>query len=646
MANTCVGHKRLRGNGINEISGKVVKKAREAHWTDDPSEFKKIFENLEYDPVVAAAYTAYAPCDSPPDGAVASKEELVDGLLRAFKVPEYKCGPLPVLTEVDPKNPPKTLKQAMESKYAKFWAIAVVDEWLSIIGNNTWELVDKAPWMKVIPCKWVFVVKVDERNIPTRFKARLVAGGHRQIEGVDYDETYAPVSRMTTLRILLAVSACKSWIVHQLDIKTAFLHGKADLDIYMRQPPGFEDGNNVVCKLKKTLYGLKQAPRAWYFVLKEVLNKMGFEQMSADSSFWVHKTDDIVVFLTSIVDDMLVVSPDEEFTLTIVHQILKKLPGTHSGRATYYNGLRITWLDDTKEVMLTQAAHVEKLFEKFQPLMGAIKQRSLPGKENLRICKSGSNFTLDSHLLDVSEYHYRELLGGISYISHASRPDAIHLNNQLAKVANEPMWEHWTLALELLSFLYHSRFWGVKFGGYDLSPQVTFATRGMDLPHKEPAVVGYADANHGTGIDDKRSISGFVIKVCGGPVSWASRTQPLTAASTTESEFRALSECSREALWVAKLLEAFDIPCKPFLIRGDSQGALGAIRNYQYTKHTKHIEIVHDFMKDRYQAGQLDFEYIQGDSNPADIFTKCLGAPKFRLFREKLGMAELPAQLR
>jgi hypothetical protein len=158
--------------------------------------------------------------------------------------------------------------------------------------------------------------------------------------------------------------------------------------------------------------------------------------------------------------------------------------------------------------------------------------------------------------------------------------------------------------------------------------------------------VGYADANHGTGIDDKRSISGFVIKVLGGPVSWASRTQSLTAASSTESEFRALSECSREALWVAKLLEAFEIPSSPFLIRGDSQGALGAIKNYQYTKHTKHIEIVHDFMKDRYQSGQLDFEYVRGDSNPADIFTKCLGKHKFLEFRDMLGMDELPSHLR
>jgi Reverse transcriptase (RNA-dependent DNA polymerase)/gag-polypeptide of LTR copia-type/GAG-pre-integrase domain len=616
---------------------------------DDMSDLNAFLHNLnlEFDPIAPAAYAAHAPFNPPPSDMLPTRDELVEGLLRSFNVPDHLCGPLPVLTQVDPKNPPNTLKQAMSSKYAKFWAMATVDEWMSIMANNTWELVDKEPWMKIIPCKWVFVVKVDEKGIPTRFKARLVAGGHRQVEGIDYDETYAPVSRMTTLRILLGVSASKGWVVHQLDIKTAFLHGKADLDIYMRQPSGFEDGMNAVCKLRKTLYGLKQAPRAWYFVLKGVLNDLGFEQMSADSSFWVHKTHNVVVFLTSIVDDMLIVSPDETYTLKLVHNILEKLPGTHSGRASYYNGLRITWLDDTKEVLLTQASHVEKLYEKFMSFMDTTKKRSLPGKETLRICKSGSNFNMVSHELDVIIYKYRELIGGISYITHCSRPDAIHVCNQLAKVSNLPMWEHWSIALELLSFLYNSRYYGVKFGGYDLSPQVTYAARPIHLPHtRDPPVVGYADANFGTGIDDKRSISGHVIKILGGPVSWASRSQSLTAASSTESEFRALSECSREALWVAKLLDAFDIPCKPFLIRGDSQGALSAIKNYQYTKYTKHVEIVHDFMKDRYQAGVLKYEYVQGDLNPADIFTKCLGKHKFELFRSMLGMAELPRHLR
>jgi hypothetical protein len=207
--------------------------------------------------------------------------------------------------------------------------------------------------------------------------------------------------------------------------------------------------------------------------------------------------------------------------------------------------------------------------------------------------------------LDVEVYRYREVIGGLSYITHGTRPDALHITNQLAKMANNPMVEHWNIVMNLLSFMYHSRFWGVMYGGHDAKMQVTVVTKPVDFPlpyridAKEPMALGYADANHGTGLDDKRSISGFVIKVLGGPVSWASRTQPLTAASTTESEYRALSECSREALWISKLLDAFDIPCLPFPIFGDSQGALGAIRNYSYTPHTKHIEIVHDFMKHR-----------------------------------------------
>ena len=629
-----------------ESKGGVKRVRLDAKWYHDKREVKRIFDNCEYDPVAAAAYTAHAPFKPPNPQVTPSVDELVEGLLKTFNVPEHLRGPLPVMTKIDPTNPPKTIQQAMASPYAAFWARAIIEEWLSIVGHNTWELVEKEPWMKVIPCKWVFVVKCDERGLPVRFKARLVAGGHRQVEGLDYDETYAPVSRMTTLRILLALAACKGWVVHQLDIKTAFLHGKADMEIYMRQPPGFEDGSNYVCKLLKCLYGLKQAPRAWYFVLKNVLNELGFHQVSADSSFWVHKSENVVVYLTTVVDDMLVVSPQEAITLDIVKRILDKLPGTHSGRANHYNGMRMTWLDETKEVLLTQTAHVEKVYEKFSIYLDKKKKRSLPGKEGLRVCKSGSNFVPDSPLLDVDEYHYRELLGCMSYITHGTRPDAIHVVNQLAKMSNEPRWEHWERALELLSYLNHTKYWGIKLGGCDMTPQVTFVTRGVDLPHKEPHVVGYADANHGTSIDDKRSISGFVIKVLGGPVSWASRTQPITAASTTESEFRAMAECSREALWVAKLLDAFDIPCTPFLIRGDSQGALGAIKNYQYTKHTKHIEIVHDFMKDRYQAGQLDFEYVHGNDNPADIFTKCLGGPKFERFRTMLGMAELPLGLR
>jgi hypothetical protein len=174
---------------------------------------------------------------------------------------------LPVITEAYAEDVPATLKQAMSTKYARHWAEATVEEWLSLIGNDTWVLIEREPWMKVIPCKWVFSIKTDQNGIPKRFKARLVAGGHKQTEGVDYNETYAPVSRLATLRTMLAVAARNGWKVHQLDIKNAFLNGKADTEVYMQQPPGFVDGVGHVVKLQKCLYGLKQAPRVWYLTL-------------------------------------------------------------------------------------------------------------------------------------------------------------------------------------------------------------------------------------------------------------------------------------------------------------------------------------------------------------------------------------------
>jgi hypothetical protein len=161
-------------------------------------------------------------------------------------------------------------------------------------------------------------------------------------------------------------------------------------------------------------------------------------------------------------------------------------------------------------------------------------------------------------------------------------------------------------------------------------------------PIPEPDVMAYSDANHGTGIDDKKSVTGYVLQVFGGPVSWASKTQTVTALSTTESEFRALSAASREALWLAKILKLFKIPTLPFLIKGDNKGSIESIKSYNYTKNNKHVQIRHDFMRDYYMRGELSYEHVEGKYNPADIFTKALGAVKFEAFRAKLGMRPVP----
>jgi hypothetical protein len=206
--------------------------------------------------VTPTAFSVTAPYDPPDLGKYDIKQldklDLVNGLMRHFDVEDKLSGPIPVMGDPTQVNLPKTVKQAMASPFAKEWAEATVEEWLSLVGNNTWTLVEKKPFMKVIPCKWVYTVKTDGNGKLDRFKARLVVGGHRQIEGVDYNKTYAHVTKHATVRTLLSVVANRSWDVQQLDIKTAFLHVIVDTDVFMLQPPGFVDGVQNVVRVDKT----------------------------------------------------------------------------------------------------------------------------------------------------------------------------------------------------------------------------------------------------------------------------------------------------------------------------------------------------------------------------------------------------------
>ena len=174
-----------------------------------------------------------------------------------------------------PKSPldvplPTTVQEAMKSPHAHHWREALNTEMQSIQQHGTYDLVSRTSLplgAKILPCRFVFVVKPRPDGTIQKFKARLVVGGHRQTYGVDYTETYAPVSRHATVRTLLAVAAHHNWEVHHIDITTAFLNGPIDADVYMQQPPGYADGTDKVCKLNKSLYGLKQAPRLWYETL-------------------------------------------------------------------------------------------------------------------------------------------------------------------------------------------------------------------------------------------------------------------------------------------------------------------------------------------------------------------------------------------
>jgi histone deacetylase 1/2 len=340
------------------------------------------------------------------------------------------------------------------------------------------------------------------------------------------------------------------------------------------------------------------------------------------------------VYLTTIVDDMLITSASKALTLEIVNAILAELPGNHLGLAKNFNGMRIAWKPEQSSVHLSQYKHIQTLYDSL--VMDGVDMegdKSLPIKTDLKLCKGGTSDCPDSPPLDTEKYAYRSVVGALTYLSCCTRPDVAYTVNQLAKHSNAPTEAHWQVAVDCVKYLYGTINWGIQLGGGNHVHRMFFK--------HTPDAVAYADANHGTGIDDKRSVTGLVMQVLGGPVSWASRVQPVTATSTVESEFRALSEASREALWLAKIIKMFEINDKPFLIRGDSAGAIASIKNHTYTPKTKHIEIHHDFMKDRYAFGDLDYEHVPGVENMSDIFTKALNKHKFNKFRHALGMRPL-----
>jgi hypothetical protein len=207
---------------------------------------------------------------------------------------------------------PKNYREARESEQWEFWEAAMNEEMNSLDAHGCFEYVERPRGQKIIPVHWIYSVKQDMSGNVTRFKARLVAEGCRQVQGIDVDEVFAPTSSFGARRVLLCKAAQENLEVHQVDIKTAFLNGVLEEEVYVTQAPGFGDGNsNVVCKLHKALYGLKQAPRAWHQTLDGVLEKHGFKACMSDAGIYVTASEtDTPVYLILFVDDMLIISKD------------------------------------------------------------------------------------------------------------------------------------------------------------------------------------------------------------------------------------------------------------------------------------------------------------------------------------------------
>ena len=531
---------------------------------------------------------------------------------RVSKPPgEWWANPAFALNATTKPEEPTSYQEAMDGPDADLWRTAMDEEINALAANNTWELASPPPGVKVIPTKWVYKIKTDAFGNIERYKARLVVKGYRQIEGIDYDEVFAPVSKYATLRAVLAVAAARDYEIHQVDIKNAFVQGDLKEEVWIGQPEGYTTNPGLACRLIKALYGLKQAPRTWHNRLHEELIAMGFTSSEADASLYAHQTEE--AFITVYVDDILVIAKGTALAISIKERLKKAFNARDLGEANYYLGMSITRDRMEKSIKITHEKMINDLASRFN--LAECKPREIPMSLATRLTKG------EGDPLDINVYPYSSLVGALLYLSVTTRPDIAFAVGALSRFMSCPTTVHWGVAKGVLRYLVDKAALGITFRGSGTT------------------LVGLCDSDYAADPDTRRSTTGYVFTLNGGAITWSSKRQPTIAASTTEAEYMAAAAAVKEALWLRKVMTTLNVETGVINLYSDNQGAIKLLRNPISSMRSKHIDVMHHFARERVVRGEVAFHFVPTDKNIADALTKPLAASKSAVCRIGMGMA-------
>ena len=513
-----------------------------------------------------------------------------------------------------PEEAPTTLEQAKARKDWPRWLDAIQSELASINKNQVWSLVDPPRGKRILSSKWVFTIKRNTEGVIQKHKARLVVRGFMQQEGIDFVDSFAPTSKHTTMRLLLALVAKHNLTLRQCDFVTAFLNGELEEEVYLQPPPGFPVHGKVY-RLHKALYGLRQAPRAWHVTLKAELESMGFTSSLADPSLFIKWTDNGPVFVLVYVDDCLVAGLGNTPN-SVISDLSSRFAITDLGDASRFVGIEISRDRAAGTLTITQSRMARELA--IRGGMGDCKPRDTPLSVSTRLSADNGD-PLDNTTAGV----YRELVGQLLYMSVSCRPDLAQPVGVLARYTMAPTTVHHTALKGVLRYVAGTPNLGITYGG-----------NGGD-----GELVGFTDSDYAGDLDQRRSTTGFVFLFANGVISWASRRQKTTAVSTMEAEYMAMAAATKEAVWLRSLLADLCLPVMgSVLIHGDNQAAIKLLKNPVASQRSKHIDIAYHFSRERDEAGEVQFEYISTDRNAADAMTKALPAPKFLFCLKAIGM--------
>jgi hypothetical protein len=527
--------------------------------------------------------------------------------VRESKPPERFCSYIAMVSSIR-ESEPSTFEEASSRQV---WTDAMMEEYNSIMKNDVWEVVPRPEGKSVVTSKWLYKLKHAADGSIEKYKARFVARGFSQVEGVDYDETFASVARYTSIRAVISIAAVMGWKIHQMDVKTTFLNGLIEEEVYIEQPLDFEvhGRESHVCRLKKALYGLKQAPRAWYSRIDAYLQQLGFEKSEADPNLYFIMVGEDPLILLLYLDDLFITGA-ERLISSCKESLASEFEMTDIGLMHYFLGLEV-W-QEPGHIFLGQGKYVCDILSRFQ--MGDSRPMTTPMITNWKKLHASESQLMDSTL-------YRQLIGSLMYLVN-TRPDICFAVNTLSQFMVEPRRVHWVAAKHVLRYLCGTVDYGMDYHRGD----------GVRL-------VGYTDSDWAGCVSDRKITSGCCFGLGSAVVSWFSRKQKSVALSSAEAEYMAASQASCEALWLRKMLIGlFGVQLRPTVIYCDNQSCIKLSENPVFHDRSKHIEIRYHFTHDYVQRGAVELQYISTEEQVVDILTKALNMGKFVFFRDKLGV--------
>ena len=575
-----------------------------------------------------------------------------DGVVTVSAVVKKRDGTEEIITE------PTTVREMLGHKMYAQCMEACKKEFASLVENGTWEAVPASTltntMQKAIKCKWVWKFKVNNLGEIDKVKARLVARGDMQKEGVDYNETFAATVKTKTIKIAAVLAVRYGLSTRQIDYTNAFLNGYVPETIYMTQPPLFArmpppgESEPEVLKLVKAIYGIKQAPRIWNQLIDTFMKRMKFTALVADPGMYVRtsRTGRPIIVTLYVDDKMIMVHPDDEEEWgEIQREIETTFKITADDKCEWI--LRVSVQHDVKgrTMVMSQQRYIEEMGATYSDVLEQYRT-TLKQLNNVAIDDSltaeGGEKEEEQRVLSKSEHErYQQLVGSLLYASNLTRVDTCFQTNALARYMSAPRQQHMRAAVRVLRYLLDTKTRCLRYQLRDDDGREEAGAGGDDAAPVE--LVVYTDSDWASCLDSRRSTSGVLVTMNGLPVVWGSKRQKTVALSSTEAEYMAIAEGVKEALWLYNLLYQVEavtrqrVRVQPtIVVRVDNQSAVALTKEGAPHQRTKHIDVRHHFVREQVASGRVKIEWISTHHQLADILTKRLPDDAFNRIRDHL----------